>query len=199
MKKILKAATLAASALPAISAADASVLTNFTFTGNFFDGYGTVAGQLEFADAGSGVAAEALYIQSATDYFGNPYVPTYGGQNLLDILQFIQTNSFDVTADGEVTSASFNAREFLIAPTYANIFVQLNSLGGYNTYSVSNADYSNESVGNQGGFAGVTFTPAALAPVPEPAVWMTMILGFCLIGGALRGRKASMTMILPKS
>ncbi|MCU6453898.1 PEPxxWA-CTERM sorting domain-containing protein [Sphingomonas sp. A2-49] len=38
------------------------------------------------------------------------------------------------------------------------------------------------------GLAGYTLT---VAPVPEPAVWLTMILGFAVVGGALRTRRTT--------
>ena len=36
---------------------------------------------------------------------------------------------------------------------------------------------------------GVTFGPAAVAGVPEPATWAMMVMGFGAIGAGLRGRK----------
>lgn len=45
-------------------------------------------------------------------------------------------------------------------------------------------------------FKGVSFAPTAIATVPEPASWATMLIGFGVIGGALRRRRAkAMTRI----
>jgi len=38
-------------------------------------------------------------------------------------------------------------------------------------------------------FKGVAFAPSAIAAVPEPATYASMILGFALAGGAIRRRQ----------
>lgn len=46
-----------------------------------------------------------------------------------------------------------------------------------------------------GGWAKITYdyTPAAAGPVPEPASWALMMLGFGAIGGAMRRRRSAVT------
>jgi hypothetical protein len=41
------------------------------------------------------------------------------------------------------------------------------------------------------GTGSVTVTPVTTPGVPEPATWAMMILGFGLLGGAIRRRKAT--------
>ncbi len=83
--------------------------------------------------------------------------------------------------------------------TVTNGITRANQLGLANgTFTVAAGDVLtfdfSKSAGQQfGSIAGISatinFTPRAVAGVPEPAAWMTMILGFGMIGAAVRQRR----------
>jgi len=62
---------------------------------------------------------------------------------------------------------------------------------GINTLTFNTFNLAQNS-GNPAGLR-VEFLSSAIAAVPEPTTWAMMILGFGLIGGAMRSRKANVT------
>jgi hypothetical protein len=64
-------------------------------------------------------------------------------------------------------------------------------VSGLNTLTFKTLNQA-QRVGNPAGLR-VEFTSSAIAAVPEPATWAMMILGFGLIGGAMRSRKTGVT------
>ncbi len=62
---------------------------------------------------------------------------------------------------------------------------------GLNTLTFTTTNLR-QATGNPAGLR-VEFTNSSIAAVPEPATWAMMIMGFGLIGGALRSRKAGVT------
>ena len=64
-------------------------------------------------------------------------------------------------------------------------------VAGVNTLTFNTVNFA-QNTGNPAGLR-VEFLSSSIAAVPEPATWAMMILGFGLIGGALRSRKANVT------
>ncbi len=173
----MKALVLAAlsGAMIASVPADAAILVNFSFIGTI-DGPGTVVnGQLAFANAGTDVAATRVTILSSTDPLLN---------NMFDFIPdgFVNSNSFTVSQLGIVSAAD------LFVEASPNSTYRALTLGGTNRYEIDFGNGSFAIAVNNGGFAGVTFSPA-IAAVPEPATWAMMIGGFGGIGGILRQRR----------
>lgn len=153
--------------IAAATPASATILVNFTVNGDQFTP-GVVTGQLSFASAGSGVAATSATVFTSS----NPQVPVGAA---LDGAQL--ANSFDLSADGVVSSAVM----FFYDRQYAT-YLSFNWVG-FNAYG-----YNGQRIQNSTGFTGTTFTPVAAvdAAVPEPAAWGLMLLGFGAMGYSLR-------------
>lgn len=64
-------------------------------------------------------------------------------------------------------------------------------VAGVNTLTFNTVNFA-QNGGNPAGLR-VEFLSSSIAAVPEPATWAMMILGFGLIGGAVRSRKANVT------
>ena len=94
----------------------------------------------------------------------------------------ITTVAINMASNIDFTSVTLNGVEFSLSPTgrieNGNIFQFTNS--GEQTLVVNGISGSNA------GFSGVvTFAPG----VPEPGVWLLMILGIGAVGGAMRYRR----------
>ena len=108
-------------------------------------------------------------------------------------------------ANGFINSFGFNYGAF--TGTTATVFDGLNGsgialgsifLGANNTNAFSPAAINFSGTGHsfrilgggsQFGFDDVTFTAAPAGPVPEPATWAMMLMGFGLMGFGLRNRR----------
>ncbi len=184
MKKLVSALAIAASMLVGASQASASIVVDFSFTG-FPTEPGTVTGHLVFDAAGTDVHATGVYFDSATRS-----IDGYQGYNFLNGAQ-VFSNLFTIAADGTVSAANLYLTNTASYANIAKTWIQLNAFGGYNNFEQDYTGYFNggyfTAVENQGGFNGVTFSAA---PVPEPAAWAMLTIGFGLIGGAIRRRKA---------
>lgn len=184
VKKFVILSALSCSALVAVPAAAAPIIVDYSFN-SFVGSAGTVSGKLVFDKAGSGVAAAEAYVLSAPS---GVLTGSVTSDNFA--LGDVTTNSFDVSPDGTVTGADFEA--FNQEHTY---FLNLNaSRNGNGTFiSQQQAPYQ---FALTFGFSSITFTPeAAPAPVagavPEPATWAMMLLGFGMLGAGLRYRRQS--------
>ncbi|MDO6416040.1 FxDxF family PEP-CTERM protein [Sphingomonas sp. BIUV-7] len=98
------------------------------------------------------------------------------------------TSIFQSPTDLDITSVIINGllATKMMTPDNLSEFFSISSVpiifGQLNTITVAGQSRGN---GSYGGNA--TFIPAA-ADVPEPATWMMTIVGFGLIGGAMRSR-----------
>jgi hypothetical protein len=171
-------------------AASGGVLT--TSQGNAAKPWGTVVGE-DFMAAGGGVGTPAYLdlgslISGAIDTFTFVWgsvdaVPNQGGTNILDILgandAVIGTITGAQIASYLGTVGDGNQTEALKNPT---VTLHFNDLAG----QVTKLKLYN----NPDSFNAFEITPLALAGgVPEPGTWALMILGFGLVGGALRRRQ----------
>ena len=150
---------------------------DFSFNGTAGNTPGTVTGELVFAAAGTGVPATDVYV------FSGPTGTLSASQANVDYAPFgnNQGNAFTVSAAGVVTAANLNVNN-----TANNSYLALNAASNGNAsqlYNYNTGDYSL----NQGGFSGITFTPAA---APEPSTWALLGLGAGLLGLTLRRRAA---------
>jgi hypothetical protein len=93
----------------------------------------------------------------------------------------IDGNRVDLTAFNASGSTDSGAGAWLAsgAHSFEAFFVQKNGTGG-------GAFTARASGANA---ASLTFSPAAVAAVPEPASWALMMAGFALVGGAARYRR----------
>lgn len=94
----------------------------------------------------------------------------------------ITTIAITMAGNIDFTSVTLNGQEFTLSPTgfVENGFIQLFTRAGEQTLIVNGIS------GTNAGFSGVvTFTPG----VPEPGMWLLMILGFGAVGGAMRYRR----------
>ena len=73
--------------------------------------------------------------------------------------------------------------------TFGGLSFSTWSLGDFNFYNSGLGYYGLlNSVTNSGGWADGAVATANVAPVPEPATWAMMLLGFCGIGMVIRRR-----------
>lgn len=93
------------------------------------------------------------------------------------------TTSVGNWRDAVVIYASGNTGSSVINDAIAPLAGDAGSVGGV-SFDVRDAAAGTNLTGFAGGADAVT-------PVPEPAIWAMMMLGFAAMGGALRGRKAT--------
>lgn len=164
---------LAVLASIAIAAPASAATYNFNFSGPALFGSRTIAG--------SGVFTTS---NAAT---------TVAGQTAYSIV------SITGTADGSAinapnTGASYG-NYFTTGPAFLDgtglrFFTNAGEDVRFFFQDPPTALYRVNTFGNGGGFTGfVTATSSPLAAVPEPAIWGSMLLGFGLIGAALRRRR----------
>jgi len=176
---------LIAASLAIVPAASAAIVVDFRLTGAS-PWPGAVNGRIVFNSAGTNVAASAIYILSTTDA-ALPADPTL---NLVSA-SMVDRNAFTVDSLGHVTAAVFTSQRITGGDS---LYLYLNSpiFGGINTYELDrNSSSIVGSIASRNGLAGLTFTPAAApAATPEPATWIAMVVGFGILGGALRRRRS---------
>jgi len=191
MKKVAFALLFGASMLAASAPASSSIIVDFSLTGSALEP-GDVTGHLVFDAAGNGVQATGVYLDS-----GSPFVAGFARHNFLDAARVTQ-NSFNVGADGAITSAALSLSSTFAYANVGTTWIQLNGFGGYNDVEQDYTAYYNggffRSVQNQAGFAGATYAARATGAVPEPSAWAMLIVGFGLVGTGMRRRKPAATV-----
>ncbi|RYF20060.1 MAG: PEP-CTERM sorting domain-containing protein [Oxalobacteraceae bacterium] len=139
---------------------------------------------LGLADSGASSATSVIIDGFTSGAFTN--VPTDAA---LWTTQF--SNSF-VVENGVITSALFHAeRNFMGSFDQLYLNVDIGTYQGPTNYASVGVD-NTISVWNNLGFDTLVFETAAV--VPEPATWAMMLVGFGMLGGALRYRRRSSTI-----
>jgi PEP-CTERM motif len=160
-------------------------ITNTT-TGSVFTGSGSVGGQYAApAGTGSGVYQAVQGGATSTFTFANPlgkFSLYWGSIDTYNTLEFLNAAN---TVVGSFTGGSF--------PPAAGNQVLANSNRRI-TFGFTAAEAVTK-VRFKSGSNAFEYDTLAIAGVPEPATWAMMILGFGLIGGAMRSRKAATTKV----
>ena len=170
---------LAATALVAAATAAPSMAATTTFPVGSLNfqaspgGDGSYTGALLRVGIAAGDFTDLFTFTLPTSGFGSGTVTT-------------SVNSFMSLGDLDFTSVLINGTEATItrSPQGLNEVAFANNVqifgGQLNTLTVNGVSRGNGSYGGQ-----LSFTPGA---VPEPATWGMMILGFGMVGGAMRRR-----------
>ncbi len=152
--------------------------------------------------AAPAAATDFIMIEGSSGVYGNPSVTctTTAPCNFTSIFSFATPVGFKLVsasissvitggnADTNIdfTSVTLNGVNFSVLSSgvqeFRNILDQNMLSGGVNTIAVN---------GKSGGNAAFSGNLSFAAGVPEPAVWAMMILGFGLVGGAMRHRNAT--------
>ena len=200
----MKKALVALAALAASSAANAAVTINFgSPSGNLGNTHAYTSGPLTVTASGFTAAnvATALYGKNgggdevglglANDPSGDNEIYYGMGYVQLDVSALFGlvssiTFSTNSTTDGEQwsifgsnVSGSYSGSALLTGTNEST--ATLPSFGTYKYY-----DFVSTS---QSGGKNFLITGLTMTPVPEPATWATMLLGFGMIGGSLRYRR----------
>ena len=169
---------IAASLLFVASATPArATLLNFDFTLTNDVGYGvpgTVTGVVEGLSDNSTSAASDVIITSAPSALGNLLGATFP----LDVStawSYNGSNSFTVV-NGQVTNADFD--QTTLPVNNPDGILQLN----FYTFSELSLDGNATRVANDGGFAGLSFTPVAAPASPEPGTFAMAALALPAFG-----------------
>lgn len=97
--------------------------------------------------------------------------------------------------DNSVTSIKLNNTTLAATGGTFNTWTAFGANSGFktgiNTLTFTTTNFA-QRTGNPAGLR-VEFLSSSIAAVPEPATWAMMIMGFGLVGGALRNRKAGVT------
>ncbi|MFT3975936.1 MAG: FxDxF family PEP-CTERM protein [Sphingomonas bacterium] len=165
MRKLAFATAAAITALVAVPASAATTI-NLVPTG------GTLTGIFGNTNPhGSGTDLYDFTVPTSGDLYG--FVGSVGLRITLTNLDFTSV-TLDGNAFNQISSGVFELQT-----------IAQSILAGNHTISVSYANAQRES-----SYAGLlSFNPSATPAVPEPATWAMMILGFGLIGGAMRYRR----------
>lgn len=156
-------------------------------TGSVFTGTGSVSGQYA-APAGTPVGGKYQAVQggaTSTFTFASPlgkFSLYWGSIDTYNTLEFLNAAN---TVVGSFTGASF--------PPAAGNQVLANSNRRI-TFGFTGAEAVTK-VRFKSGSNAFEYDTLAIAGIPEPTTWAMMILGFGLIGGAMRSRKAVTTKV----
>lgn len=173
-------------------------------------GYATV---ITFDEPGIGSAVDAFYNGGGgpnlgADFLAGDWVVSTGfGQTSQPNFAFSQSGSSYLNiASGFTSIFSFNYGAFsnFTATVYDGLNGSGTALGSIslaannvNTFSPVAINFSGigrsfaiSGNANQFGFDDVTFNDDVSGAVPEPATWALMLVGFGLVGGAMRRRQA---------
>ncbi|WP_298668262.1 PEPxxWA-CTERM sorting domain-containing protein [uncultured Sphingomonas sp.] len=211
MRKLAFGLLVATAGMAASSAASAAVLFDFSSApGNIGPTHTYTSGGLSVTASGfnpsgspidlfgknfggdeNGIGlAGALDNEIAT---GFGFVQLDVGQLLgkVSLIQFFTgstTNGETWNVYGSHTAGSYSGSP-LISGTTEEIYNALPGLGTYKYYDFVSSGYSGDTPHNFL-IGGLSVVPS----VPEPATWALMILGFGMIGGTLRRRRATTSL-----
>jgi len=179
MKSVVAIAVAAAAVVGAAAPAAAATFpvgsSNFTATAG---AGGTFAGAFKNQGIGSGTFSDVFTFTLPTNGLGSGTVTTsvtdLGSVNDLD---FTSVTINDIAA--QITKTAGGAFEVAFINNVPIIAGQLNRL------VVNGVSRGNGAYGGQ-----ATFTPVTSA-VPEPATWAMMIMGFGVVGYAMRRRRTT--------
>lgn len=104
-----------------------------------------------------------------------------GNFSIGDIFYQIEGLDFDDDPATANVIQSFNSTQ-IFGPQANPFGIGRVTLGPNNLFKLSFAN----TTGGAGALASVTFGPATPGAVPEPATWAMLIVGFGLVGGAMR-------------
>lgn len=185
MRTRFAAAAMSLALLSSLAAPASAADFTFTFASdlsdpdNVNDVAGSVTGRiLGLADNGTSSAVSVIIDSYNAAGFGSFPTDAALWEN-----QFV--NSFTVV-NGQITAASFRA-DRTQAGSYDQLWINIPL--GYargNTNYASTGVNNTQSIWNNTGLSGVSFTAVDSLGVPEPATWALMILGFGAVGGAMR-------------
>jgi hypothetical protein len=125
---------------------------------------------------------------SAQSVFIDSYSPD-GTVVPVDVMLWFSPFDIDnlfVVENGEIVSALFHRSTFG-APSFDQLWINI-EIFDLGTNFASLGSNSSTAVWNNQGMDGITFTRIE-APVPEPATWAMMLLGFGAVGFAFRRRR----------
>lgn len=171
MKKYVLFAVAIAAIIPRADAAS----FDFSFVNSGYGSTSVVTGVLDGLKEGSNLAADL----TATVTAGLGIVP----DGYVFALGTGTAGTFTVTA-GQITYAD---AYFVDPNTSSYLFLGTDPFGTTYYPNLSNARTGAQAVS----MTAPTFSPVAVAAVPEPATWAMMIGGFGMAGGALRRRRIS--------
>lgn len=143
---------------------------------------GTVTGRIIGLTDDATSSAQSIFIDSYSPN-GGPAVPV---DARLWFSQF--ENSFTVQ-NGVITAAVFHADNDF-GPFLDRLYINVPIFGAGGTNYASVGSNNSDSVWNNQGLLGITFTRIESA-VPEPATWAMMLIGFGAIGLAVRRRRSA--------
>ncbi len=148
-------------AVPIVAHADPLVV-DFSFSNTDpFGVPGSVSGQLDFASAGTDIAASAVYITGLPQGKTSPFS---SATNLLTASELVFGNEFDVSDTGLVSAATLGIR-MTAGGNYFKLAYGLN-----NEFDYLNGGFSY----NEDGFGGITFTTVG-TDVPEPGTFLILL------------------------
>jgi hypothetical protein len=125
---------------------------------------------------------------SAQSVFIDSYSPD-GTVVPVDVMLWFSPFDIDnlfVVENGEIVSALFHRSTFG-APSFDQLWINIEIFDSGTNFA-SLGSNSSTAVWNNQGMDGITFTRIE-APVPEPATWAMMLLGFGAVGFAFRRRR----------
>lgn len=147
-------------------------------------------------------ACDLSYIAGATDCAGNYAGNLLRNPSFQDQVDALATIGFTLTGNWSTVDAT------KIGPTGGNLYTFAVPLSGISYIGIHFGNAGNRSSGTdftafyrldtatqtsftfnrEGGSSAVLYTTGMAPPVPEPATWLMMLVGFAAAGAALRRR-----------
>lgn len=172
-----------------------SIAIDFSFSSWSIDGYNRV---LNTNAADSGLYVQGTVVPPTLNYYeGGDHA---GGVFDLDVMHHLlftrDDSGVSIYVDGAtaIDTTAFLSSVLGVDPVLFFLDNTIESGGGYVdsicTYDAKLSAGDAEALGS-GSCAGTReLTPPQQGAVPEPASWLTMVVGFCLLGAAMRRRRS---------